>query len=120
MRRLRPDGTWASVGRRRRLAWWVAVVLVSSGCAPARPALHRVTIQGFRFEPAEMKVARGDTVEWINRDIVPHTATADRGAWDSSGIAAGASWRWVVTGAAGDASYTCRFHPTMKGRLVTR
>jgi len=37
---------------------------------------HRVTIQGLRFTPADVVAAPGDTVVWVNRDLVPHTVTA--------------------------------------------
>lgn len=97
------------------------VTLAAVGCSPAKPVLHRVTIQGFRFDPEVVQVAPGDTVEWTNGDVVPHTSTGTRGTWDSSTIAAGASWRWVVAaGTTGTDPYTCRFHPTMKGSLVVR
>ena len=36
------------------------------------------------FHPEVLEVQRGDTVVWINRDIVPHTATATRkSGWDT-------------------------------------
>ena len=35
-------------------------------------------IREFKFEPATVTVHIGDTVEWKNDDIVPHSATAER------------------------------------------
>jgi len=36
-----------------------------------------VVIRGFKFDPETVTVNQGDTVEWKNEDIVPHTATED-------------------------------------------
>jgi plastocyanin len=97
----------------------VLLCFLAAGCggeAGARPAprAHVVEIRGFAFAPARLNVAEGDTVVWRNADIVPHTATAAPG-FDSGSIAAGGEWRWVAT--AGDYSYLCSFHPTMRGDL---
>lgn len=81
---------------------------------------HVVEIRGFEYVPASLRVSAGDTVVWINRDAVPHTATASDDAWDSGSIAAEGTWSRVVAAAAGTVPYTCTFHPGMTGRLVIR
>jgi hypothetical protein len=43
-----------------------------------------------------LAVRQGDTIEWINDDIVPHTATSTGGAFDSGAIAAGGTCRWTA------------------------
>ena len=43
------------------------------GSAPPQPA---VTIDNFRFAPAEIVVPVGATVTWTNRDDIPHTVTS--------------------------------------------
>jgi plastocyanin len=82
-----------------------------------------VLIREFRFEPATVTVHEGDTVEWKNNDIVPHTATADEGAqepaFDSGIIHEGAGWRFV-TRKKGTYNYICRLHPNMKGQLIVQ
>lgn len=94
-----------------------ALVSACVGAAePPKPVTHTVTIDGSRFEPARLRVHPGDTVEWVNKDVVPHTATATGGAFDSQTLAAGASWRFTVP-AKRSTDYACRFHPTMTGRL---
>ena len=50
---------------------------------------------------------------WINKDPFPHTVTA-AGAFDSHPIAAGRSWKYKAR-RAGEFSYICTLHPTMKG-----
>lgn len=70
------------------------------------------------FSPARLDVAVGDTVVWVDRDIVPHTATADSGGgWDAGPILAGGSGTYVVQ-SAGTIGYHCRFHPVMHGILI--
>ena len=96
--------------------------LLGSGCgrgSRVRPALRRVIIHEMRFEPAKLTVTAGDTVEWVNRDLVPHTATAKSREWDSGSIAADASWRTIVQ-TRGTVPYTCLFHPGMQAELVVR
>lgn len=75
-------------------------------------------MRGFAFAPARLEIAAGDTVIWINRDVVPHTATVE-GSWDSGSIAGSARWQ-VVPSQQGSTEYTCTFHPTMRGTIVVR
>ena len=78
---------------------------------------HVVEIRELAFVPDRLVAAPGDTVVWINRDIVSHTATAEDESWDSGEIEAGGRWQMVVTASTGPA-YFCVFHPAMKGRLT--
>lgn len=96
----------------------VAAVLSSvAGAQEMGGRRHRVTIEGFRFAPARVLVAPGDTVVWINRDLVPHTLTAQDESWDSREVAANATWEMRITEATASA-YFCRYHPRMQGRVV--
>ena len=77
---------------------------------------HTVTIESMRFQPETLTVAAGDTVVWVNKDLVPHTATSKTGGFDSKTIQAGQSWKHTVR-TKGDIAYLCTFHPTMKATL---
>jgi len=79
--------------------------------------VHTVTIDGFEFHPPEVTVGKGDVVVWVNKDPVPHTATAKGAALDSGSIAASGSFRFTAT-REGRFDYVCTLHPTMKGVLV--
>ena len=105
-------------GRRLAAAGLFALLAALPGCGH-RPVRHLVVIQGFRFDPPALTVAVGDTVEWVNRDIVPHTSTAAGSEWNSGEIPVRASWRWIAS-KAGEVRYGCTFHPTMKAALVVR
>ncbi len=84
------------------------------------PKTHTVEIRGMEFHPAVLTVAVGDTIVWINRDIVPHTATAKgQTRWDTGQLVQGQVWRYVAR-RAGAARYVCTFHPTMHGKVVIR
>lgn len=75
-----------------------------------------VEIRKFKFVPANLAVRPGDVVVWRNMDIVPHTATAEDGGWESGTIEAGGEQIVTVTSDMGD-GYYCRFHPSMIGTL---
>lgn len=90
--------------------------LAAIGAQPAG-ATHTVVIEGMAYTPAKLSVKAGDTVEWVNRDLFPHTATAADRTFDSREIAAGASWRYVVK-KRGELGYLCTLHPTMKATLL--
>jgi plastocyanin len=80
------------------------------------PRTHTVTIGDMTFTPQTLTVAAGDTVVWVNTDLVPHTATSPDGVFDSKSIAPNASWRYTAR-KKGAYAYTCTFHPTMKAML---
>jgi plastocyanin len=76
-------------------------------------------MHGVRFNPDSLVVAIGDTVEWDNRDLVPHTSTAEDSGWSSPPIPPDSSWSAVIS-AAGTHPYRCSYHPTMKAKLIAR
>ena len=90
-----------------------------AGAANAAPRVHTVLIEGMRYQPEGLTVATGDTVVWINRDMVPHTATSASGRFDSNEIAPGKSWTHTVR-TTGEFAYICTYHPLMKAVLRVR
>jgi plastocyanin len=82
----------------------------------APPSLVPVTIEGIRFQPERLTVARGDTVVWVNKDLAPHTATSDDAVFDSKTSQAAKSWRFTAR-KKGEFAYICTFHPTMTAVL---
>jgi plastocyanin len=83
------------------------------------PVTHIVTIDGMHFDPETLTVKTGDHVMWVNKDMVPHTATAVSKIFDSQGIAADASWTYIVN-KPGSYPYACEFHPSMQGTLIVQ
>ena len=90
----------------------------SSGAVPEgrKPAAHTVVIEAMQFNPATLRVRPGDSVTWINKDIVAHTVTSPAAAtvrFDSQMIAVGREWKHTFT-KPGTYDYDCTYHPTMK------
>ena len=102
----------------RRQLIRTATALLLAWAPAAWCATHIVVIEGMRFQPAELVLKRGDRVVWVNRDVVPHTATA-AGVFDSATIAPGASWS-TTRSKPGRHDYGCTMHPTMKASLVVK
>jgi plastocyanin len=88
---------------------------------PAAPTARvvRVEIRRYAFLPDRLVVPAGTTVEWVNRDRVIHTATADDGSWDTGTIPPGDSRRATFS-RPGTYAYHCGPHPFMKGVVVVR
>jgi plastocyanin len=93
----------------------LAPVLAGTAAHP-KPTTHQVVIEAVRFDPQELTVKVGDTIEWINHDPFPHTVTAVGKQFDSHEIAAGGSWKYTAR-KAGVFAYACTLHPTMLGTL---
>ena len=77
---------------------------------------HVVEIRNLEFTPKELAAAPGDTITWVNYDLVPHTVTADDKSWDSGSVGARGQWQTVVQ-AGMHTAYFCRYHPSMTAGL---
>lgn len=85
--------------------------------------VHRVEIRQFTFVPKTITIHAGDSVEWVNLDIAPHTATAVRtsaaGSPDwNTGRLDQAQRRRITFSEVGHADYLCLYHPVMKGSVI--
>ena len=96
----------------------VCAIGLAAGERPA-PTTHTVTMENMRFAPETLTVTRGDTIVWVNKDPVPHTATSKDGVFDSGTVLAEKSWRWTAR-EQGEFPYSCTFHPTMTATLKVR
>jgi plastocyanin/uncharacterized membrane protein len=100
-----------------------ALVLQASGTpaqnqSAAEPSANgQVIMKGMRFQPADLAVHPGETIEFKNEDIFAHTVTADDGSFDSGLIQPGSSWKMTVQ-KSGTIAYHCAPHPNMKATLV--
>lgn len=98
------------------IATTLAGVTVQSGARQSKSTEHRVEIVGAAFTPAQLTLSVGDSITWINLDIVPHTATAVDGSWDTDLLKPNERRR-IVYHRAGAQAYFCRLHPTMIGSI---
>ena len=98
----------------RIVAIVAALTLAMSVSADA--ATIQVTMENLVISPAEASAKVGDTIEWINKDVFAHTATARNGDFDVT-----MPPKKTVTSVlkkAGTIEYYCRFHPNMKATLT--
>ena len=82
----------------------------------AHAATIQISMENLVISPAEATAKVGDTIEWINKDIFVHTATARNGDWDVTMPAK--QTVTLVLKKAGTIDYYCRFHPNMKATLT--
>ena len=94
----------------------IVAALIMGASVSARAATIQITMENMVIAPAETTARVGDTIEWVNKDILVHTATARNGDWDVT-----MPPRKTVTQVlkkAGAIDYYCRFHPNMKAKLT--
>jgi plastocyanin len=82
----------------------------------AHAATIQISMENLAIAPAEATARVGDTIEWINRDVFAHTATARNGDWDVT--MPPKKTVTLVLKKAGTVDYYCRFHPNMKATLT--
>jgi plastocyanin len=94
----------------------IVAVLTLGIPVPARAETIQITMENLVISPAESSAKVGDTIEWINKDVFAHTATARNGDWDvtlppkKSAV--------LALKKAGTVDYYCRFHPNMNATLT--
>jgi plastocyanin len=116
----------------RRRTTWLIRLLLAAGCSqiatPSRaadpatqPSSPTIAIDNFHFTPATITVARGAVVTWVNRDDVPHTATAkgESPLFDSDALDTDAKFSFTFS-APGTYVYYCKVHPHMTGTVIVK
>lgn len=101
----------------RRMFLGLTVLGGTVSSATELPATHTVTIKKFEYVPGALSVRAGDTIDWVNEDIVPHTATARDRSWDTGEIKPGESATIPITEVFSP-EYFCVYHPMMEGSVV--
>ena len=86
--------------------------------APVHAATLHAAIADLAFVEVPASARVGDVIEWSNRDIVAHTATARDGSFDVV-ILPGKTGRTVLRKPGRVALY-CRYHPSMTGAIDIR
>jgi len=95
----------------------VSALSLAQSAQPSSGAQHTVVIKQMHFDPPQVTVKAGETVEWENKDIFSHTVTADDGSFDSGLLAPGESWQMAVK-SGNTIAYHCRPHPNMTAKLI--
>jgi len=101
---------------RRFIALFIAVGGALNS-QPTRAESVQVTISNLQYSPAEIKANSGDSVVWVNKDFVAHTATVADGGdvnIESDKLAR------LTLKKPGAFDYYCRFHPNMTGKIIVQ
>jgi plastocyanin len=99
-------------GRFRLIA---AVLILGAIAVPAHAATIQIVMENMEISPADASAKVGDTIEWINKDVLVHTATARNGDFDVT--MPPKKTTTLVLKKAGSVDFFCRFHPNMKATL---
>ena len=83
--------------------------------AAAAPHTYTVVIEQLKFGPVPQKLHKGDSIIWVNRDILRHSATAADHSFDAD-LLPGARVRTLLA-RSGRIAFVCRYHPGMRGVL---
>jgi plastocyanin len=90
-------------------------LMLGTMAVPAHAATIQIVMENLVIMPAEVSAKVGDTIEWVNKDIFAHTATARNGDFD---VAIPVKKTAIsVLKKPGTVEYYCRFHPNMKAVL---
>src|SRR5688572_12928765 len=100
------------------LATALLLTVFAMAALPARAQSQSVNIAGLAFAPSAVTVTQGSTVTWTNNDAgIPHTVTADGGAFDSGNMTTGQTFSQTFN-TAGTFAYHCNVHPQMTGTVT--
>ncbi len=80
----------------------------------------QVKIDNFTFAPNTLTVPVGTTVQWVNRDDIPHTVVSeDKSTFKSKALDTDDNFSYTFS-KAGTYSYFCSIHPKMTGKVVVQ
>ena len=102
----------AAMVRENRPAEQAQAAAAGGGGAVAAPV---VRMENIAFVPATLTVDRGTEVLFENKDVAPHTVTAQAARIDSGTLGPGKSFRLVVNQ---PLDYVCTIHPSMTAKIL--
>jgi plastocyanin len=82
---------------------------------------HEVKIKDMAFDPDKLEIKVGESVKWTNEDDRDHTVTCKQkeGGFKSGNLGNGDTFEQKFE-KAGKYSYTCSYHPRMKGTVTVK
>src|ERR1700677_1993750 len=95
-----------------RWIFLIVAVLVLGASVSARAETIQISMANLEIAPAAVTAKVGDTIEWVNKDVFAHTATARNGDFDvmlppkKSGT--------LILKKAGTVEYYCGFLPNRR------
>lgn len=98
-----------------RSGFWMLLLLLFYSCSTRenkKPEVITIEISQMKFSPADLIIREGDSVIWINKDLVMHDVTALDSSWSSGTLKANQQWGHLIRKTT---SYYCSIHKVMKG-----
>jgi len=92
---------------------------MSSAPVTEGSSTHQITIDNFSFTPAELTIAPGAIVVWVNNDDVPHTVVGTRQEFRSKALDTGDMFSYKFDNP-GTYEYFCSVHPMMTGKIIVK
>ena len=100
------------------LAVGMGSLLLCASTATAAPHTYTVVMDKLKFGPLPTQLHKGDTIVWVNKDMLRHTATATDHSFDVD-LMPGKAGKTVLT-KTGAITFICRYHPNMRGVLQVK
>jgi plastocyanin len=94
-----------------------AVIAATAPSLKASLDQAEIAIDNFTFGPAELTVAVGTTVTWVNKDDIPHLIVEKSGAFRSKALDTDDRFSHTFD-RAGVIEYYCAMHPHMTGKII--
>lgn len=96
----------------------VLLIISCAGQNAKETQTHVVEIKQMSFVPEKLTISPGDSVKWINKDLVAHDVKSTNSKeWKSSKLAEGESFTIEITSGT---TYKCSIHPVMEGEIQLR
>lgn len=95
----------------------VGPVATAGADSPALSMVEGADTSHWGYSSASVTVTAGQALTWTNTGQMPHTATADEGAWDT-GVVPPGSVASITLSTPGTYTYHCTVHPWMKATVV--
>jgi plastocyanin len=106
---------------KREASLLTVLMIFASACSSStekQSKSYTVEIKQMKFVPDEIILHMGDTVVFVNQDLLTHDITEQSTkAWTSSPLPPNSSWSIVIEKTS---DYYCSIHPVMKGQLVVK
>jgi amicyanin len=96
-----------------------AVAMSATSVAVAAAPSASVKIANFTFQAPVVTVKPGTVVTWTNDDDIPHTVTANTGAFKSKVLDSGDQFSFTFA-KGGEYAYFCSLHPHMTGKIIVK
>ena len=97
-------------------------VLTPAAVTTAPQATVVVTAAAMKYDKTEVRIKAGESVAWVNKDVLPHDIAFDKGSPEgkelkSPMLTGGQAWAVKFT-QPGTYDYHCTPHPFMKGKVI--